>query len=211
MSVTALASKKDDPRVELRRAVADAQEAWAAVDKQRAAIERAQQLVYAAKRKAESASKAVAAARDQDVQQLAAAIASGETVSPQATVRAHAMEIEATDAVMMARAAYERLEIDLKDVEREAERAAKDVNAAVAAVLAPAAKRMTEEASVLRAQYLARVHAIDAMCVSLDGFKRLRFDVSEEEHRQLCASVRQSWLDVIEALKINADAAELPE
>jgi hypothetical protein len=158
-------------------------------------------------RKLEAASKAIAAARVEDVQQLAAAITSGGTASPQATRRARAAEAEAEDTIAMARAAYEQLESDLRDVEREAERMDKAVNVAVAEVLRPTALRMTEEAKHFRAEYLRRQHAIDAMAMSLDGFKHLDFSVSEAEHRALCSSVRQSWMDKIAALKTDADAS----
>jgi len=42
--------------------------------------------------------------------------------------------------------------------------------------------------------------------MGLDGFERLRFDLSEAEHRQLCVSVRKDCQDMIEALKRDADA-----
>jgi hypothetical protein len=212
-TVTAIAKKDDsaDPHAALKRAAVDAQRARAAVDHHRDAIERALHLVTAARRKAEAASKAVAAARDEDAQALAAAIITGSTASPQATVRSRELEIEASDTVLMARAAYKRLESDLKDVEQEVVRADKTVRAAIAAVLKPTAQKMIEEARTFRSQFLARQYALDALCMSLDGFEHLRFDISEAEHRQLCGSIRQSWMDTIDALKRGDIDARLPD
>jgi hypothetical protein len=157
-----------------------------------------------ARRRVEAAGKAIAAARAEDVQQLAAAIASGGTVSPQATRRAKEAEIEAGEALAMARAAHEQLETDLKDVEREAARADRGVRNATAEVLKPTALQMLEEAKHFRAEFLRRQHALDAM--DIGGLERLQLGVSEQEYRQLCATVRQPWLDAIAALKRDADA-----
>jgi hypothetical protein len=207
MNVTALARKNLDPeRAALREKIADAAAARKKVTATEAAVERAGNLVSGARRKFEVASKAVAAARDEDAQQLAAAITSGETVSPQAARRAREAEIEAGDDIAMARAAYAQLEADLKDAEREVEGAGKAVNVAVAAVLKPVAERMIEQADRARSQYITKMYALSAMVDAGVGGKCLLFEITDAEHRRLSASVGQTWRAAIEALKTDSDS-----
>ena len=213
-TVTAIRKDKDsgDQRASLRDAVAAAAEARDAVTNAKDALSRAQGFVAETRRKFESAGKRIAAAKAEDVLELAAVIASGKAAEPpQAAKQARELESEAGEALAMARAAREQLENDLKDAERAVERTVNVVNAAVAAVLKPTALRMIEEAKGFRAAFLQRQYALDALCMSVDGFERLRFDVREEEHRQLCGSVRQSWLDSIAALKRGGDIDALPD
>ena len=191
-------------RASKKRAQADA-------DRLRDAIEAATNLAMAGRRRLEAATKAVTTAKAADAEAMAEALANGDggAASPRATRRAREAEIEAGDAVEAARSAVVRLERDLKDAEHEAERAGKDVNAAVAAVLRPTALRMIEEASALRARYLALMYAVSAMVENgLGGgeFTYLRFEISDAEHQQLSTSVGRTWKTVIEALKTNGDA-----
>jgi hypothetical protein len=214
MAATVTAMRKaegGDERAALRAAIEDVKRIQAAVDAQHGAIERAQRLVWEARRRFEATGKAIAEARIKDAQQLAAALTSGEEASPQAAKQAKEAETEAGEALAMVRAAHRQLEADLKDSEHEAARAAKDVTAAIAVVLKPAAQKMIEEAQRLRVEYLKRQHAIDAMAMSLDGFKHLDFSVRDDEYRALCATVRQPWLDVIKALREDPDAALPPD
>jgi hypothetical protein len=210
MSVTPLATRKgpaDLPgRQSLREAIARAAEAKSQVAAIKDALERAERLAWAGRAKLEAATKAVSAAKAEDAEQLAAALVSGGSVPAAATRRAREEQAEAADALEAARSAVARLEADLKDAERAAERAAKDVSVAIAAALAPVARQLAEEARRFRAEYLKRQHAIDAMAMNSNAFTHLDFSVGEEEHRQLCAAVRQPWLDAIEALKQDADA-----
>jgi hypothetical protein len=205
MSVASLARKDERPdeRAELRRAIAAAAEAREQVAATEAAIERSVRLVSEVRRKFEAASKAVAAARDEDAQQLAAAIVSGDTVSPQATRRAKEAETEAGDALAMARAAYKQLENDLPGVEAEAKHASKAVDAAIAAVVSPVREQMIAEAKAVRARYLVLIAALAAIG------EPLQFSISDAEHRQLSSTTGARWRAAIEALKTDA-GAELP-
>jgi hypothetical protein len=107
------------------------------------------------------------------------------------------------------RAAVVRLENNLADAEDAAKRAAGGVRAVVSAMLAPVAKRLADEAGILRGQYLTRMFAIAAMAERLDGITHLDFSIRDQEYRTLCASVRDPWTAAIERLKSDA-SAEVP-
>jgi hypothetical protein len=207
-TVTALARKDHlGGRQSLREAIAAAGEAREQVSAIKDAIERAQRFAWAGRDKLEAATKRVTAAKAEDAEALASALVGGGSTPPQAaTQRAREELLAAGDALEAARSAVTRLEADLKDAEDAAKRAAGGVRAIVAAILAPLAEKMRNEAQHLRAEYLKRQHAIDAMAERLDGFTHLDFSVRDEEYRALCASVRQPWLDAIETLKRDADA-----
>jgi hypothetical protein len=212
MSVTALARKNPDPeRVALREAIAVAAKARQAVSATEAAIERAKGLVQTNKAKFEAATAAIVTARDEDARQLAVAISAGGASAARAVKKARVDADEAADDLETAKIAVATLKVDLEDVQVEATRAGKAVAAAAAAVLAPIATRMTEEAGAYRARYLARMYAINALVESgLGKFEHLRFDISDAEDRQLRASVKQLWETALKALRENADA-ELPD
>ena len=111
------------------------------------AISRAERLAWASRTKHETATKQVTAAKAEDAEQLAAALVSGGPSSPQAaTQRAREEQLAATDALEAARSAVTRLENDLQEAARAAERANGGVRAAIAAVLKPVAQKMIEEA-----------------------------------------------------------------
>jgi DNA repair exonuclease SbcCD ATPase subunit len=154
-----------------------------------------------------AATKRVTAAKGEDAEALAAVLVSGGSAPPQAaTQRAREEQLAATDALEAARSAVTRLERDLKDCEREVERADEAVRAAIAAMLQPTAQKMIDEAKHFRAEYLKRQHAIDAMAERLDGFKRLDFSVGDDEYRALCVSFRGPWTAAIERLTRDGDA-----
>jgi hypothetical protein len=204
-TVTALARKNpDSERGALREAILAAAKARQEMAALESAVERSVRLVSETRRKFEVASKAVAAARDEDVQQLAAAITSGETVSPQATRRAQAMEAENREAIALTRAAVARLENDLKNAEDEAKRADKAVDTAIRAVVAPARAEMLAEAKAVRARYLVLMAALAALG------EPLQFSISDAEHRQLSATVGRTWRDALSALRTDPDAPFAP-
>jgi hypothetical protein len=84
MTVTALCKNPDPPGGPLREAQAVASAARQKVAATEVAVERAANLVAENRRKLEAAHRAIEAARAEDVEQLATAIAKGGTVSPQA-------------------------------------------------------------------------------------------------------------------------------
>jgi hypothetical protein len=210
-TVTALTTRKNPESPErgaLRAAIARVAEVKSEVGAIEGAIEGATHLAMACRQKLEKATKAVTAAKAEDAERLAAALISGISAPPQQVRRAREQEVEAADALGAARSAITRLEADLKHAQYMAEGADKAVRAAVAAIMAPLAEKMREEARDLRSKYLMRMYATGAMVESgLDGVAPVLFDIREEEHRQFCAAVRRPWFDVIEALRRDADAA----
>ena len=210
MSVTSIARKDHHPpgRAPLAEAIARAAEAKSQVTAIKDAIERAERLAWASRTKVEAARKAVTTAKAEDAEALADSLVQGAGTTPlQTTRRAREEEIEAVDALEASRAAVSRLETDLQEAQHAAKRAGKGVRAIISALLKPVAERMREEASSLRVQYLTRMYAVAAMAEQLDGISYLRFDIGEAEHRQLRATISQSWLDAIDALARDSSAA----
>jgi hypothetical protein len=208
-TVTALA-RKSDPlggRQSLKEAIARAAEAQAEVVAVQEAIERAHGLSMASRRKLEAATKAIDVAKREDAEQLADALVRGTETTPVQTInRSREEMVAAGDALEASRAAVTRLESDLKEAEAEAMRADKAVGIAVAAVVAPIAEQMREEARAARGRYLELMYATGAMVDAGLGGSYLQFAISDAEHQQLSTSVGRTWKTVIEALKTNGDA-----
>jgi hypothetical protein len=200
----------DPERAALRASQVAAASARQRVSAIKAAVERAEGLAWAGRRKVEKARAAVTAAAAEDAEALADSLVQGAGTTPlQTTRRAREEEIEAGDALEAARSAVTRLESDLEEAEHAAERASKGVRAIISAVLVPVAKRMAEEAGALRGQYLTRMFAISALAERLDGFTHLDFSIRDEEYKQLCVSVREPWIAAIERL-MSDSSADLP-
>jgi hypothetical protein len=214
MSVTALA-RKSDPlggRQSLREQIARAAEAQAEVVAIKEAIERAHGLSMASRRKLEAATRAINDAKREDAEQLANALIHGANTTPVQTInRAREEMAAAGDSLEASRAAVTRLEGDLQDAEAAAMRADKAVSVAVAAVVAPIAEQMREEASAARARYLERMFAIAALVDAGLGGKYLRFEITDAEYRQLSTSVGRTWKTALDALREKADDAPLSD
>ena len=219
MSVTPLAARKNsDPpeRAALREPIAVAAAARKKVSATEAAIERAEGLVQTNRVRLEAATKAVATAQAEDAKQLAAAIAVGGSSPARATRQARAAEIEAGDDVENARRALATLRVDLEDIEREAARADKAVDSALAERLKPTALLLIEKARDHHARFVATSEALSAITrlfTAWDGGEITkqanRVAAFTDEDARMAAGVRQQWQAAIEALKVDADA-ELP-
>jgi hypothetical protein len=205
-TVTAISPRKDHPdsRAALRAAIAAVAEAKSEAIAIEGAIESAANLAMECRNRLQVATSRVAAAQREDAERLADSLIHGGTAPPQTVGRAREEQLAASDALGAARSAITRLEADLKHVQYMAEGADKAVRAAIAEVLRPMAKRLTEEAAQFRAEYLKRQHVMDALAMRLDGFTHIDFSIQDAEHRALCATVRQPWFDVIERLKRDA-------
>jgi hypothetical protein len=188
----------------LRAAIARVAEVRQEASAIESAIESAASLAMVCRGRVEAVAKAVTAAQREDAERLADSLIHGGTAPPQTVGRAREEQLAAADALGAARSAITRLEADLKHVQYMAEGADKAVRAAIAEVLRPMAKRLTEEAAQFRAEYLKRQHVMDALAMRLDGFTHIDFSIQDAEHRALCATVRQPWFDVIERLKRDA-------
>jgi hypothetical protein len=213
MSIAALVKKDEraDPRAEVRRAIADAQRARAAVDRQHDAIERAANLAMVNRGKLTAATKAVATARAEDIRQLAQSIAGGGTTSPRQAPAAEAAAREAQADVEAARAAHEQLEGELKDVELAAARAGKAVDAALAAMLEPLARRMLEAACSHRLRFLTAQAALSVLGRLWDPWTEISKTIdrtagSSDADTRVSIATRQQWVTAVEALKMDADA-----
>jgi hypothetical protein len=150
----AVADKNADPlRMALANAINEARKAEAAVVSQRAAIERAQAHLAKAELDLQTATAAVADAKNLDAADVAAAIHTAAAVgAPTAARKARAAEQEAADAVDVAKAALAKLETDLVNMEEASHWATNGAVAAVNAVLAPIASRLISEARDLKAK-----------------------------------------------------------
>ena len=166
-------------------------------------------------RKSEAALEAAATALDQaneeDAAALATAIVAGESSSSAGAVRrARAAEADRRDESAAAKAAYDRLRVDVSGIAAEAERAGRAVDVAIGGVLQPTVRRLLDEARNLRLEFLRRIYAVDAMRALLPA------DLDEEKQRLLtfiapelmaASSVVQRDRQIaIEALKSDADA-----
>jgi chromosome segregation ATPase len=219
--VTALAKKTDsgDERAELKRAVADAHKARAAVDRQREAIERGKQLVQEAQAKLAAAGGAVVAAREKHAQHIAAAIAGGSSSpasTPGAIRAARAVERDCEDDIEAAKTAAASLESDLVDMETDASAAGRAVDTAVAATLKPVVARLLDEARACHLRFLMMREALNAMGRTFnpwDGgdLTKLidRVGTASEADVRVSIAVRKEWDAAIAALGVDA-STELP-
>jgi hypothetical protein len=212
-TVTALAHKSDPigGRQSLKEQIARAASAREERDAIKEAIERAHGLSMASRRKLEAATRAINDAKREDAEQLADSLIHGASTAPVQTInRAREEMVAAGDALEASRAAVARLESDLRDAEAAAMRADKAVGIAVAAVVAPIAEQMREEARAVRGRYLELMFALGAMVDAGVGGKYLQFEITDAEYRQLSTSVGRTWKTALDALRENADAP-LPE
>jgi hypothetical protein len=159
----------------------------------------------------EAAAAAVTEAHEEDATALADAIVSGDTSSSAGAVRrARTAEIERRDEAAAAKAAYDRLRVDVSGIAAEVERAERAVDVAMGAVLQPTARRLLDEAKSLRLKFLRRVYAVDTMRALLPpGFEEEKQRLLTLIAPELMAAsrvVQQDWRAVIEALKVDSDA-----
>ncbi len=137
----------DDPRAELKRAIAARAAAQDRLDRRHEAVGRARTLARDAQTAAETAHAAVEEAREQDALVLASSISTGDSESsPHALRRAREREVEARDGAEAAQNALAALRAGTDDMTAEAERATKAVDTAVTAVLLPVAQTLLAEA-----------------------------------------------------------------
>jgi hypothetical protein len=214
MSVTAL--KKVDERAELRRAVADAQQARAAVAVQHAAIERGKQLVQEAEANLAAARTNVATAREGHAQHIAKTIAGGGSPTSTGLIRAaRATERDAEDDVEATKSALLKLEADLVLVETDAAVAAKSITRALTSTLEPLARRLIEEARAAHAHYLELQAAAVEVAGLWDSWHELRTEagrvglMSDADSRVSNASAAK-WKSAIEAMRTDPDASLPP-
>ena len=143
--------QRDDARAELRQKITDKRKCDAAVASQRAAIDRAKELLATSERRLETATAAVAAAHERDAQQAAKAIRASAAAAPGSTVhKARQAQAAQEDAVEIARGALARLESGLAEKENAAQWAANAIIVCANALLAPEAARLIEETRELR-------------------------------------------------------------
>jgi hypothetical protein len=212
MSVAAVALKKPDERAALRSAVADAQEARAAVVKAQNAIERAEQLVAENQTKLASATKAVADAQSEDATRLASVLAAGGTsLTARAARQARTDEAEAVDDVEAARSALASLREALVETERDAAAAGRAVDDALRGLMEPIVRALIAEARAHRDSFLRAQVAMTVVAGLRDAWDPLRKEASfvglasDADGRVMDAS-RQKWEAALKALRKNADA-----
>jgi hypothetical protein len=169
-------------------------------------------LVGTSEAKLEAAAAAVEDARQQDAKHLAAA--GGGSSSARATRQARLAEAEATDDLEAARTAFASLKEGLRDVMAEAERSQRAVDAAVAAAVAPEARRLLDQAWQFRREFLKCAYSVDAVRSFLandilEELARLWIFISPA-NTELSLSIQRDWQAALEALKADPDAA-LPD
>jgi hypothetical protein len=213
MSVTAL--KKIDERAELRRAVTDAQEARAAVDRQRVSIERGTELVAEAVANLAAASAAVNTARETHAQHIASAITGGGSPTTTGLIpAARAHERDAEDELEALKSALSSLQAGLADMESDAAVAGRAVDAALAQALMPVARDLLVRTRDHYLKFMATdeaLHAVTAVFNHWDGGTEIAQQanragsLTDADARTLGAT-KQQWKAALEALKRDADA-----
>ena len=217
-TMTALARKNnpDLPRKSLREAQAVAATARQKVAAIQNAVERAKRLVMDGRRKLEALEKAIAAATAADADQIVEQLVTRGSATPQAAAqRAREEHTAATAALEQVRGAIPRLERDLEDAEHAAERADKDVNAAVAVIMEPVALRLLEEVHSLTVRRLttqAALVTLGRLWNSWDDIvKRIGRTASiNDDYSGVAVATEREWRAALDALRENADAP-LPE
>ena len=217
-TMTALARKNnpDLPRESLREAQAVAATARQKVAAIQNAVERAKRLVMDGRRKLEALEKAIAAATAADADQIVEQLVTRGSATPQAAAqRAREEHTAATAALEQVRGAIPRLERDLEDAEHAAERADKDVNAAVAVIMEPVALRLLEEVHSLTVRRLttqAALVTLGRLWNSWDDIvKRIGRTASiNDDYSGVAVATEREWRAALDALRENADAP-LPE
>jgi hypothetical protein len=179
MTVTALKKEKADERAELRRAVADAQEARAAVDRQRVSIERARQHVIEAEANVAAASAAVNAARANHVNDIASTIADGGLPTSMGLVRtARSNKLDAQDELAALKQALLKLEADLVLLQADAAAASKTVDRVLRVLLEPIVRALMAEARAHRDSFLRAQVAMVEVAGLFDAWHPLRKESS---------------------------------
>ena len=218
MATAAVLRKDDgiaDPRGALREAIAGAREARASVVQYRDAVERAENLVMENRRKLETATRAVATARNDDVVRLAEAIADGGTVSVKKARAAEDDARDISDTFEAARKAVTKLKANLKEAEDAVGYTDRAVDRALAILLEPVARSLLERVHDLtarRARAQASVTALGSLWDPGTEISR-RIDstsATSDTYRHEMVAGRKEMQDALEALKRDPDA-KLPD
>jgi hypothetical protein len=217
MSVAAVARKNDggddlrDPRDVLKEKISDVAAVQAELSQYQQAASKARELVRKSATTLEAAAAAVTEANEEDATALADAIISGDSSSSAGAVRrARTAEIERRDEAAAAKAAYDRLRIDVSGIAAEVERAERGVQTAIGGVLQPTARRLLDEARNLRLEFLKRVYAVDTMRALLppdfDEEKQKLLTFIAPELMAASAVTQQRWKAAIEQLRSDSEA-----
>jgi hypothetical protein len=219
MATAAVALRKDeriDERAELRRAIAAAQKARAAVDKQHDAIERAKELVAESVGALAAASTAVSTARQDHAQHIASVITGGGSPTSTGLIRAAcAHERDAQDDLAASKDALSSLEADLADLESDAAVASRAVGRALATTLEPLCRRLAAETRAQYARFLATQAALSAVASLFDPWSPVAKEAGlaglfSDALASQSSAVRKQWESAIKALRESADAVLPP-
>jgi hypothetical protein len=203
----------DEARELLRAAIAEEKAARAAADTHRQAVRNATVMLSDARAALERAQEAVSAAKEQAAARLADAAASGTPRSPDdALRRARAKEADCVDDDEMAQAALARLQGDGPEVERRSLMTRNALEAAARAVIAAAVPDL--------GAYTAQLHrrleiAREALHFAVGCCK---YPPTESDKRWastaqlglglpgIRSDLKNEWREVFQSLQTNADA-----
>jgi hypothetical protein len=210
MATAAVALRKDerpDERAELRRAIAAAKKARAAVDKQHDAIERAKELVAEAVGTLAAASAAVNTARQDHAQHIASVITGGGSPTSTGLIRAAcAHERDAQDDLAASKAALSSLQADLADLESDAAVASRAVGRALATTLEPLCRRLVAETRAQYARFLETQAALSAVSALFDPWSPVATEAGlaglfSDALASQSSAVREQWKAALSALR----------
>jgi hypothetical protein len=215
MTVTALKKEKVDERAALRAAVAEAQEARAAVAKQCDAIESARGHVAEAAGDHAAAVAAVDTAQRDHAERVATAIAGGASPTATGLIRAaRAHERDAQDDLAASKDALRSLEADLHDLESDLHVAGKTVDKVLAATLEPLCRNLIAETRAQYARFLATQAALSAVSSLFDPWSPVAKEAGlaglfSDTLASQSSAVRKQWQAALAAMHFDA-SIDLP-
>ena len=189
-------------------------QAQIAVDDKDTVAARCRQFLREIDRHIEEAAVAVNTARETHAAAVAEAIAQGGKPPTATGVKAsRSAETDLEDQREAIQSSIDTIRQDKAAAAAELECAERAVQAAIASMLEPEARKLLEEAQIHRTEYLKRVYAIDAIRVLIpdDIIKQVEIlgCYNAPGNRDLSASIQKSWQAALEQLKRDPDA-ELP-
>jgi pyruvate-formate lyase len=214
MNVTAIrknGANGDPLRSALREAIARMEQAQAVADDKDNVAARARQFLREIDGRIEEAVTGVSAARETHAAAVVDAIARGEK-PPAATglKAARAAETDLQDQRDAAQSSIDTIRQDKAAAMAELERAERAVQAAIAAVLEPEARKLLEQARFHRIEYLKKIYAIDAIRVHVPDDIIKQVEVlgcyNAPGNLDISVSVQKSWRAALDAIKTNSEA-----
>jgi hypothetical protein len=201
----------DPLREALAAAIIRMEQAQAAVDDKDNVSARARHFLREIDGRIEEAAVAVNTAREEHAARVADAIGQGEK-PPAATglKAARAAETDLQDQRSAIQSSIDTIRQDKAAAAAELERAERAVQAAIASMLEPEARKLLEEARIHRTEYLKRVYAINAIRVLIPDDILKQVEVLDcfnaPGNMDLSLSIQRHWQSALAALKTNAEA-----